>query len=134
MTKIDDVEGIGPAYAAKLVAADVKTVEHLLEVGATPKGRKDLAAKTGISDTMLLKWINRADLSRLKGVGSEYADLLEIAGVDTIPELSNRKPDNLLAKMTEVNESKKLVRKLPTLTQVEDWVKQAKALPKVITY
>ncbi len=134
MTKIADVEGIGPAYAAKLEGADVKTVERLLEVGAAPKGRKELAQKTGISDALLLKWINRADLSRLKGVGSEYADLLELAGVDTVPELANRKPDNLLAKMTELNDARKVVRKLPTQAQVEDWVKQAKELPKVVTY
>ena len=134
MTKIVDIEGIGPAYAAKLEAANVKTVEHLLEVGATAKGRKDLSAKAGISEELILKWVNRADLDRVKGIGSEYADLLEVAGVDTVPELGNRKPENLLAKLTEVNEAKKLVRKLPTLTQVEDWVKQAKVLPKVITY
>jgi predicted flap endonuclease-1-like 5' DNA nuclease len=134
MTKISDVEGIGPVYAAKLEAADVKTVEHLLEVCATPKGRKELAAKAGISETLVLKWANRADLARIKGVGSEYADLLEVAGVDTVIELATRKPDNLLAKMSEVNEAKKLVRKMPVLSQVEDWVKQAKALPRVMTY
>ena len=134
MTKIADVEGIGPAYAAKLEGADVKTTENLLEVGATSKGRKGLAAKTGIDESLILKWVNRADLSRIKGVGSEYADLLELAGVDTVVELSNRKPENLVARMAEINESKKLVRKMPALNQVEDWVNQAKALPKVITY
>lgn len=134
MTKITDVEGIGATYSAKLEKAEVKTVEHLLEVGATPKGRKELATKSGIDETLILKWVNRADLARLKGVGSEYADLLEFSGVDTVPELANRKPENLLAKMTEVNTAKKLVRKLPTLSQLEDWVKEAKALPKIITY
>ena len=112
----------------------MKTVEHLLEVCATPKGRKELAAKTGISETLVLKWANRADLARIKGVGSEYADLLEVAGVDTVTELATRKPENLLAKMSGVNEAKKLVRKMPVLSQVEDWVKQAKALPRVMTY
>ncbi len=134
MTNISDVEGIGPKFGAKLEEAGVKSVESLLEAGATPKGRKDLAAKTGIDDAKILEWVNRADLARLKGVGSEYADLLEMAGVDTVPEIANRKPENLLEKMTEINSSKKLVRKLPTLTQVEDWVKQAKALPRIITY
>ena len=134
MTKIADVEGIGPAYAAKLEAAGVKTTESLLEVGATTKGRKDLAAKAGITDALILKWVNRADLSRIKGVGSEYADLLEAAGVDTVPELAQRKADNLLAKMTEVNTAKKLVRKMPVLTQVEAWVKEAKELPRVVSY
>jgi len=134
MTKITDVEGIGSTYAAKLEAAGVKTVENLLEVGAAPKGRKTLAEKTGISDGLILEWVNRADLARLKGIGSEYADLLEASGVDTVAELANRKPENLLAKMTEVNAAKQIVRKLPAQSQVEDWVKQAKALPKIVTY
>ncbi len=134
MTKIADVEGIGPAFAAKLETAGVKTVESLLEVGASPKGRKGLAEKTGIGDAQILKWVNRADLARVKGIGSEYADLLEAAGVDTVVELGGRKPDNLVAKMNEVNEAKKLVRKLPSLVQVEAWVKEAKELPRVVSY
>ena len=134
MTKIAEVEGIGPAYVAKLEAAGVKTVEQLLEVGGSPKGRKDLAGNTGISDALVLKWVNRADLARVKGIGSEYADLLEAAGVDTVVELGTRKPDNLVSKMTEVNDAKKLVRKVPTLAQVEAWVKEAKELPRVVTY
>ena len=134
MTKIDEIEGIGPAYAAKLEGAGVKSVEALLTAGSTPKGRKDLAGKSGIDETLILKWVNRADLARIKGVGSECADLLEAAGVDTVVELGNRKPENLMAKMTEVNEAKHLVRKLPSLSQVEDWVKQAKELPRVVSY
>jgi predicted flap endonuclease-1-like 5' DNA nuclease len=134
MTKLADIEGVGPAYAAKLEAAGVKDSENLLKLGGTPKGRKELADKSGISDALILKWVNRVDLSRVKGIGSEYADLLEAAGVDTVVELGTRKPDNLVAKMTQVNEAKQLVRKLPTLSQVEDWVKQAKDLPRAISY
>jgi predicted flap endonuclease-1-like 5' DNA nuclease len=134
MTKLADIEGVGPAYAAKLEAAGVKDSENLLKLGGTPKGRKDLADKSGISEALILEWANRVDLSRVKGIGSEYADLLEAAGVDTVVELGSRKPDNLVAKMTQVNEAKQLVRKLPTLSQVEDWVKQAKALPRAISY
>lgn len=134
MTNIIDIEGVGPAYAAKLEKIGVKTTEALLKQGATPKGRKELAEKSGISDALILKWVNRADLDRVKGIGSEYADLLEAAGVDTVVELSKRKADNLVTKMTEVNEAKKLVRRLPTLSQVEDWVKQAKDLPRAISY
>jgi predicted flap endonuclease-1-like 5' DNA nuclease len=134
MTKLVDVEGIGKAYAEKLEKAGIKTEEELLKEGATPKGRKGLAEKSGISDTLILKWVNRVDLSRVKGVGSEYADLLEASGVDTVVELGKRKPDNLLAKMQEVNTAKKLVRKMPVLTQVEDWVKQAASLPRILTY
>jgi predicted flap endonuclease-1-like 5' DNA nuclease len=134
MTKLVDIEGVGPAYAAKLETAGVKDSEALLKMGATPKGRKELATKSGIDGTLILKWVNRVDLARVKGIGSEYADLLEAAGVDTVVELATRKPENLVAKMNEVNAAKKLVRKLPSLSQVEDWVKQAKGLPRAISY
>ena len=134
MPKVVDIEGVGPAYAAKLEAAGVKDTEVLLKMGATPKGRQELAEKTGITEKLILEWVNRVDLYRIKGVGSEYSDLLESAGVDTVVELAARKPDNLVAKMTEVNEAKHLVRKLPTLAQVQDWVKQAKELPRAVSY
>jgi predicted flap endonuclease-1-like 5' DNA nuclease len=134
MAKIIDVEGIGPVYAKKLVAVGITTTNKLLKNGATPKGRNDLESKTGISGNLLLEWINHADLHRIKGVAEEYSDLLEEAGVDTVPELAQRKPANLHAKMVEVNDAKRLVRQLPALSQVEGWVAQAKALPRVIQY
>ena len=134
MANLLDIEGVGEAYAAKLKAAGVANTDDLLKAGSTPKGRKDLAEKTGISEALILKWINRVDLFRIKGVGEEYSDLLEAAGVDTVPELAQRKAENLLQKMTEVNAKKKLVRRLPTLEMVENWVEQAKKLPRVITY
>ncbi len=134
MTKLLDVEGIGPAYAAKLAAAGVGSAEALLKEGATPKGRKGLAEKAGIADTLILEWVNHVDLFRIKGVASEYADLLEEAGVDTVPELAQRSAPNLFKKMVEVNEAKKLVRKLPTEAQVADWIAQAKKLPRTISY
>ena len=134
MAKVVDIEGVGPAYAAKLEAAGVKDTDGLLKMGATPKGRQELAEKTGITEKLILEWVNRVDLYRIKGVGSEYSDLLEAAGVDTVVELAGRKPENLVAKMTEVNAAKHLVRKLPTLTQVQDWVKQAKELPRAVSY
>ncbi len=134
MTAISEVEGIGPAYAQKLQAAGVKTTEELLGQGSTPQGRKKLAEKSGIGESHILKWVNHVDLFRIKGVGSEYADLLEASGVDTVPELAQRKADNLAAKMAEVNQAKKLVRKEPTAAQVEEWIEQAKKLPRVITY
>jgi len=134
MTRLEDIEGVGKVYAEKLGFAGVSTEEHLLTMGATPKGRKEIAEKSGIGEAMVLKWVNRADLARVKGIGSEYADLLEAAGVDTVVELSKRVPANLLAKMTEVNEAKKLVRKMPVLSQVEAWVKEAKELPRVVSY
>ncbi|MBN1934262.1 MAG: DUF4332 domain-containing protein [Anaerolineae bacterium] len=134
MKKITDIEGIGPAYAAKLQAAGVKTTEALLEKGATPEGRKALTEATEINPERLMEWINRADLFRIKGIGEEYSDLLEVAGVDTVPELAQRNAQNLYAKLKEVNAEKKLVRNLPSESQVGDWVEQAKALPRAITY
>jgi predicted flap endonuclease-1-like 5' DNA nuclease len=134
MTKLDNIEGIGAAYQKKLNGAGIGSVEDLLDKGATPKGRKDVAAKSGISDALILKWVNHADLYRIKGIGSEYSDLLEASGVDTVVELAARKPDNLCKKLVETNQAKKLVRKLPALSQVEDWVKQAKGLKRIISY
>ncbi|MBC7906287.1 MAG: DUF4332 domain-containing protein, partial [Rhodospirillaceae bacterium] len=122
MTKLSDIEGIGPAQAEKLAAAGLKTVEKLLEAGKTPQGRKSLEECTGISGKQLLRWVNMADLYRIKGVGEEFADLLEAAGIDTVPELAQRKAANLRQKMIEVNEAKKLVRALPSESQVEEWI------------
>ncbi|MEW5871236.1 MAG: DUF4332 domain-containing protein [Chloroflexota bacterium] len=134
MTKLIDIEGIGATYAQKLQDAGIAKAEELLEKGATPKGRKEIAEKSGISDALILEWVNHVDLFRIKGVGEEYADLLEAAGVDTIPELAQRKAENLLKKLEEVNQAKKLVRRLPLQSQVADWIEQAKQLPRVITY
>ena len=134
MVKINEIEGIGETYAKKLTNAGLGTVEVFLEKAAAPKGRQGIADQTGIDATLILKWANRADLHRVKGIGSEYADLLEAAGVDTVVELSKRVPANLLAKMEEANKAKELVRKLPTLKQVEDWVDQGKKLPRLLTY
>lgn len=134
MASLEKVEGIGPKYAVKLKAAGIKSTDALLKACATPKGRKEVAANSGITETLILKWANHVDLFRIKGVGEEYADLLEASGVDTVPELSQRKAENLLPKMVEVNNKKKLVRQTPTAKQVEDWVKQAKKLPRVLKY
>jgi len=134
MAKIIDVEGIGPVYAEKLMAIGIKTTNKLLKAGATPKGREELAEKTGINSKLILEWVNHADLFRIKGVGEEYSDLLEEAGVDTIPELAQRNAENLYAKMVETNDLKKLVRQLPSQRQVADWVAQAKTMPRMIHY
>ena len=134
MTKLIAIEGIGDVYAQKLQAAGISTIEALLEKGATPQGRQGLGEDTGISHKLILEWVNLADLFRIKGVGEEYSDLLEEAGVDTVPELAQRNAANLHAKLIEVNEAKKLVRKLPAESQVSDWIEQAKALPRVVTY
>jgi len=134
MSKLSEIEGIGPACAAKLETAGVKNQAQLLAAGATPKGRKQLAEQCELSGKLILKWINRADLARVKGIGEEYADLLEHAGVDTVPELAQRRADNLYKKMVEVNEAKKLVRALPSESTVAKWVEQAKALPRAVSY
>jgi predicted flap endonuclease-1-like 5' DNA nuclease len=129
-----DVEGIGPTYAAQLEAIGVKTTDALLERGATPKGREELETASGIGHALILKWVNRVDLYRIKGVGSEYSDLLEVAGVDTVPELAQRNAVNLTETLAEANAARNLVRKLPTVEQVTDWVDQAKSMPRVVTY
>jgi predicted flap endonuclease-1-like 5' DNA nuclease len=134
MTKLIKIEGIGGAYEKKLNAVGLFSLQDLLEKGATPKGRKEIADKSGISEALILKWANRADLFRVKGIGEEYSDLLEAAGVDTVPELAQRKADNLYQKVVEINNAKKLVRKLPAVSQIKNWVDQAKKLPRLLTY
>jgi len=128
------IEGIGPKYGAALKEQGIETPLALLEAGATPKGRKDLAEKTEISGKLILTWVNQADLMRIKGIGSQYADLLEEVGVDTVPELATRNTANLHAKVIEVNEEKHFVRHAPGLHEVEAWVAEAKELPRVIKY
>ncbi len=132
--KIDEIEGIGPAYKEKLNGAGIETTDNLLETCGDKKGRAALAEKTGLSEGQILKWTNMADLMRISGVGEEYSELLEAAGVDTVKELRNRNAENLAAKMAEVNEEKKLTRAVPSTSQVEKWVEQAKTLDPKITY
>ena len=134
MAPIKKIEGIGEKYTGQLKMIGVSTVEALLERGASPKGRQEIAEKSGISEKLILEWVNRADLFRVKGVGEEYSDLLEASGVDTVVELSKRKAENLFEKMVAVNLEKKLVRKLPSLAQVSSWVEQCKKLPRVVNY
>jgi len=134
MTKLVEVEGIGPKFAEALEGAGVDSVEDLLQVGSTPGGRGDIAEKSGVSGKLILEWVNHADLMRIKGVGSEYADLLEEAGVDTVPELAQRNPANLTVKLESINETKRLVRRVPAESQVETWITEAKSLPRVVQY
>ena len=134
MAKLTEIEGVGEIYAQKLQEVGVGTTQALLEKGASPQGRREIAEKTGISETLVLQWVNHVDLFRIKGVGEEYADLLEAAGVDTVPELAQRNPENLHQKLVAVNQEKKLVRQLPTQAQVSAWIEQAKQLPRTITY
>ncbi|MBP1633113.1 MAG: hypothetical protein H6Q11_1401 [Acidobacteria bacterium] len=134
MASIDAIEGIGVKNATTLRKARIRTTEALLKAGATRKGRKELAEATGFSEHVILEWVNRADLFRVKGVGEEYSDLLEAAGVDTVKELRARNATSLLGKMTEVNEQKHLVRRLPTESMVARWVAHARELAPVLEY
>ncbi len=128
------VEGIGENYAQQLRMAGIGTTEALLREGSSPRGRAEVAERTGISGKLILEWVNHVDLFRIRGIGEEYSDLLEEAGVDTVPELAQRNAANLHEKIKEVNEQKALVRRLPSQSQVADWVEQAKDLPRVIEY
>lgn len=134
MTKLVDIEGIGEKYAQALKGAGIDTAEELLAGGGKPAGRDEIAEKSGLSPKLILEWVNHADLMRIKGVGSEYADLLEAAGVDTVPELGQRNGANLAEKLAEINEAKGLVRRVPTPAEVEGWVAEAKTLPRAVEY
>ncbi len=131
---IESIEGIGPKLGKALRAAGIRSVNGLLKAGADKKSRAALAETTGISEKRILKCVNMADLFRINGVASQYAELLECAGVDTVKELKHRNAENLAAKMAEVNEAKNLVRRPPSAAVVSDWVAQAKKLPGVVTY
>ena len=134
MARIVDVEGVGPHYAAKLNAIGVATTERLLKVAFHAQGRKDLAEQAAIPEKLILEWVNLADLMRIKGLGPEYADLLEEAGVDTVRELRTRRPEALHLAAREINLRKRLVRRLPSLREVEGWVAEAKRLKPLLTY
>ncbi|MGD9867304.1 MAG: DUF4332 domain-containing protein [Hyphomicrobiales bacterium] len=131
---IMDIEGIGPKYAARLVKAGIKRTHHLLDKGASKQGRKTLAAAAGVDEGLILKWTNMADLMRVKGVGEEYSELLEAAGVDTVKELRTRRADHLHQAIVAANAKRKLVRQLPGLSQVEKWVQHAKSLKPIMTH
>ncbi len=136
MAKLTTIEGVGEKYAEKLKNAGVTTTDKLLEMGETPKGRKDIAEKSGISGKLILTWVNHVDLFRINGVRGQYAELLEDAGVDTVKDLARRNAVNLTKKMEEVNEAggKKIVQKVPVLSQVEKWIAEAKELPRKVQY
>jgi predicted flap endonuclease-1-like 5' DNA nuclease len=130
--KLDEIEGIGPSYAQKLAAAGLSTTDHLLEKGGTKKGRQELASATGISESLILTWVNHSDLFRIKGVAGQFSELLEAAGVDTVKEFRNRNAENLHAKLVEVNEQKHLSGSVPTQEALQQMIEQAKTLePKV---
>jgi predicted flap endonuclease-1-like 5' DNA nuclease len=134
MANIEEIEGIGPVYAEKLTTAGISTVEGLLEAGATRSGRADLADKTGIAPAHILRWVNHADLMRLKGVGKQYAELLEAAGVDSVKELRHRNAANLSAKLKEVNDEKNVAGNTPNEDMCAAWISDAKSLPDVVSH
>ncbi len=132
--KLTSIQGIAAATEAKLKTAGVTSVDELLEKGATPKGREDLAAKSGVPAGQILKFVNYADLFRIKGIAGQNAELLEAAGVNTVAEFAQRNAANLAAKLKEVNDAQKLTGKVPTEKQVSEWIQAAKTLPKKVTY
>ncbi len=132
--KIIDVEGIGEVYAKKLIDAGINTIEELLAACAKPAGRKELAEKADISPKLILTWTNHADLMRIDGVGPQFSELLEAAGVDTVKEFKHRVAENLQPKLEEINAQKHLVGRVPALKEVEKMIAQAKELPAVMEY
>ncbi len=132
--KIIDIQGVGDVYAQKLTAAGIITVDDILAKGKTPKGRKELEEETGIPGKLILTWVNHADLFRVKGIGPQFSELLEAAGVDTVKELKTRRADNLVAKMQEVNETKHLTKVVPTVAQTQEMIDLAKELEPMVTY
>lgn len=134
MANLKDVEGIGKTYAGKLSSIGVRTTDRLLKVASHKRGREDIALETGISEKLILEWVNLADLMRVKGIGEEYSDLLEEAGVDSVKELRNRVPENLHKKILQINQTKSLVRRNPSLNEVKRWVIEAKTLRPMVTH
>jgi predicted flap endonuclease-1-like 5' DNA nuclease len=133
--RIEEVEGIGPTYASKLEKAGVSSTDDLLEQGAKPSGRARLATDTGIDGGLILEWVNHVDLMRIKGVGSEYSDLLEAAGVDSPAELARRNAANLATTFQEVDAARPdMVRRVPGETEIQGWIDQAKDLPRVVEH
>ncbi len=132
--KIEEIEGIGPAYGKKLAAVGISTTGALLKSCCTAKGRKKVAEDSGVSESLLLKWANLSDLMRVSGIGKQFSELLEAAGVDTVKELRNRRPDNLALKMKEVNAKKRLTRATPSVSQISAWIRQAKILKPAISH
>ncbi|MGH8897976.1 MAG: DUF4332 domain-containing protein [Egibacteraceae bacterium] len=132
MTKLEAIEGIGSAYAAKLRSVGVGSVEGLLKAGRSRAGRSELAERAGLASDLILRWVNHADLFRIRGVAGEYAELLEAAGVDSVPELARRNPDKLAEALAQVNAERKLVRQIPSAKQVADWVSQAATLERAV--
>lgn len=134
MANLTKIEGIGANYVEKLKKNGITTTETLLERGATSKGRREISQMTGISEERILRWVNLSDLFRIKGIGEEYSDLLEAAGVDTVPEMAKRNPENLYEMLMTVNQEKNLVRQVPSRTTVTTWIENAKTLPRVIKH
>lgn len=132
--KIEQIEGIGKTYGDKLRAAGIATVAQLLKAAGDARNRKALAGSTGLDESRLLEWVNRADLMRIKGIGTQYSDLLEASGVDTVKELRTRNAANLAARMAEVNGTKKLTRAVPAEKMVAGWIEQAKAMAPAVSH
>ncbi|GGD12834.1 DUF4332 domain-containing protein [Pyruvatibacter mobilis] len=131
---VEDIEGVGPAYAEALAKAGIKTTEDLLAIGAARNGRGDIAAQSGLSEKLILKWVNHADLMRISGVGGEFAELLEAAGVDTVKELQHRNAGNLAETMKSTNEEKNLTRVVPSADTVAKWIEQAKGMEPAVSH
>lgn len=131
---IEEIEGIGAEYGSKLRDVDIQTTEDLLRRCGDKNGRVGVATEAGVSEKLLLEWVNRADLMRINGVAEEYADLLEVAGVDSVPELAQRNAENLAIALAECNEKKQCTDRIPSAETIQKWIDEAKTMDKVVTH
>ncbi|MGD2144816.1 MAG: DUF4332 domain-containing protein [Anaerolineae bacterium] len=133
MAEVTEIGGIGQVYAQRLAEARIGTTQVLLKRGATSEGREKIAKKAGVSARRVLTWVNKADLMRIKGVGKEYANLLDAAAVHTVKQLAQQRPDRVTEKLLTVNEERYLVQRVPGQETVEEWIKAARHLPPILS-
>lgn len=132
--RIEDIEGVGPAYGRRLREAGIRTPAELLQAGATHEGRRVLATRSGLNEKQILRWVNMSDLFRIRGIATQYAELLEACGVDTVKELQDRDPESLAAALRQANEERRLVRQVPSRKEVANWVEQARRMPPMVSH
>lgn len=132
MAAVGDIEGVGKVHDRRLATIGIRTTARLLREAGTRAGRRSVATRCEVPESVVLGWVNRADLFRIRGIARQYSDLLEASGVDTVKELATRRADHLVAALAEVNAQRRLVRRVPTETMVTRWIANARDLPQAV--